>query len=87
MRIITCTERVYRLQHYSQVVAAYTTMKTTFNLTILITVLRRAHRIGVAYEDVKKPRYIIAKNRISVFMLNALHYITVSRAVCEVYLI
>ena len=87
MGIITCTERVYRLQHYSQAVAAYITMKTTFNLTILITGLPRAHRDGAAYQDVKKPRNIIAKNGISVFMLNVLHYVTVSRAVCEVYLI
>ena len=36
-------------------------------------------------EDVKEPRYIIAKNAMLVFMLNGLNYITV-RAVCKVYL-
>ena len=77
MRIIICPEKVYRLQHYSQVVATYITMKTTFNLTILITGLPRAHSDGV-----KKPRYIIAENGISVFMVNVWRYITVSRAVC-----
>ena len=82
MRIIIFPEKIYRLQHYSQVVAAYITMKTTFNLTILITGLSRAHRDGVAYHDVKKPRYIIAKNGISVFMVNVWHYVTVTRTVC-----
>ena len=36
--------------------------------------------------DFKKTLYIIAKNALSVFMLNVLYYITVSRAVCKVYL-
>ena len=48
--------------------------------------LPRAHSEGIAYQDVKEPWYIIAKNTMSFFMLNVLNYITVSRAVCKVYL-
>ena len=40
----------------------------------------RAHSNAVAYQHVKEPRYIIAKNAMLVFMLNVLNYITVSRA-------
>ena len=39
---------------------------------------------SVAYPDVKKPWYIIAKNAMLV-MLNVLNHITVSKAVCKVY--
>ena len=46
--------------------------------------LPRAHREGVAYQDVKKPRYVITKNAMSAFMLNVLSYITASRAACKV---
>ena len=86
MYTTACTERVCRLQHYSQVVAAYITLKTICSLTVSITGLPRAHSDGVASQDVKEPRYIIAKNAMSAFMLNVLNYITVSRAVCKVYL-
>ena len=55
-------------------------------LTISITGLPRGHNDGVAYQDVKEPRYIIVKYAMSVFMLNVLNYIGVSRAVCKVYL-
>ena len=74
MRTTACTERVCRLQHYLQVVAAYITQQTICSLTVSITGFPRAHSDGVAYQDVKELRYIIAK------------YITVSRAVCKVYL-
>ena len=77
MHITACTERVCHLQHYSQVVAAYTTLQTICSLTVSTTGLPRAHSVGVAYQDVKEPWYIIAKNAILV---------TVSRAVCKVYL-
>ena len=84
MRTTTCTEKVCRLQHYSQVVAANITLQKICNLTVSITGLPRAYSDGVAYQDVKKSRYIIAKNAMSVFMLNVLNYISVSRAVCKV---
>ena len=42
-----------------------------------------AHSNDVAYQDVKEPRYIIAKNAMLVFMLNVLNYITVSRALSK----
>ena len=86
MRPTVCTERVCRLQHYLQVVAAHITLQTICSLTVSITRLTRVHSDGVAYQDVKEPRYIIAKNAMSVFILNVLNYITVSRAVCKVYL-
>ena len=86
MRTTACTERVCRLQHYLQVVAGYTTLQTIYSLTVSITGLQRSHSDGVAYEDAKKPRYIIVKNPMLVFMLNVWNYITVSRAVCKVYL-
>ena len=50
-----------------------------------ITGLPSAHSNGVVYQDVKEPPYIIAKNAMSVLMLNVLNYIIVSRAVCKVY--
>ena len=86
MRTTTCTERVCRLQHYSQVVAAYITLQTICSLTVSTTRLSRAHRNSEAFQDVKKPRYIIAKNAMLVFILNILHYITIRKAVCKVYL-
>ena len=44
------------------------------SLTVSITGLPRAHSDGVAYQDVKETRYvIIAKNAMSVFMLNVLN--------------
>ena len=60
--------------------------QTFCSLTVSITGLPRAHTNGVAYEDVKEPQHMIAKSAMSVFILNVLNYITVSRAVCEVYL-
>ena len=86
MRPTVCTERGCCLQHYLQVVAAYITLQTICSLTVSITRLTRVHSDGVAYQDVKEPRYIIAKNAMPVFILNILNYITVSRAVCKVYL-
>ena len=61
MHTIACTERVYHLQHYSQVVIACITLKTVCSLMVSITGLPRAHSNGVAYQDVKEPRYIIPK--------------------------
>ena len=46
-----CTERVCRLQYYSQVVAVYITLQTICSLTISISGLPRAHSDGVAYPD------------------------------------
>ena len=83
MRTTTCTERICYLQRYSQVVAAYINLQTICSLTVSITGFPRAHSDGVVYQDVKEPRYIIANNAMSVFMLNILNYITVSRAVCK----
>ena len=60
-------------------------MQTMFRLMVSMTALPRAPNNGVAYQDVKEPLCIIAKNAILVFMLNILDYITVSRAVCKVY--
>ena len=53
---------------------------------VSITGLTRAHSDSAAYQDVKELRYIITKNAMSVFMLNVWNYITVSKAVCKVYL-
>ena len=86
MRTTTCTERFCRLQHYSQVVEAYITLKTICSLTVSITGLPRAHSDGVVYQEVNEPRYIIAKNAMSIFMMNAVNYITLCRAICKVYL-
>ena len=55
-------------------------------MAVSVAGLPRAHIDGVAHEDVKEPRYIVAKIAKSVFMLNVLNYITVSRAVLKVYL-
>ena len=86
MRTTTCTEKACRLQHYPQVVAAYITLKTVCSLPTSITGFPRAHSNGVAYQGVKEPRYIFPKTAMSVFILNVLNYISVSRAVCKVYL-
>ena len=86
MRTTACTERFCRLQHYSQVVVAYITLQAICSLTVSITRLPRAHSNGEAFQDVKKRRYIIAKNAMLVFILNILHYITIRKAVCKVYL-
>ena len=85
MQITTCTERGCHLQQYSQVVTAYISLQTIWSLTVSIFGLARAHSDSVAYQDVKESQYI-AKNAMSVFMLNVLNYITVSRAVCKVFL-
>ena len=61
MRATACTERVCQLQHYSQLVAAYITLQTICSRTVSITGLPRAHSDGVAYQNVKEPRHIIAK--------------------------
>ena len=81
-----CTERVSHIQHYSQVVAVYTTLQTICSLMVSMTGLPKAYSDGVAYPDVKEPQYSIAKKTILVFILNVLNYVTVSRAVCKVYL-
>ena len=86
MRTTASTERVCPLQHYSQVVAAYITLQTICSLTVWIIRLPRAHSNGEAFQDVKKPRYIIAKNSVLVFIMNILHYITIRKSVCKVYL-
>ena len=85
-RTTACTERICCLQHYSEVLAAYITLQTICSLTVSNTGLLRAQSDGVAYQNVKEPRYIIAKNAMSVFILNVLNNITVSIAVCKVYL-
>ena len=86
MQITTCTERGCHLQQYSQVVTAYISLQTIWSLAVSIFGLAKAHGDSVAYQDVKESQYIIAKNAMSVFMLNVLNYITVSRAVCKVLL-
>ena len=53
---------------------------------VSIAGLARAHSDGAVYQNVKEPQYIIAKNAMSVFMLNVLNYMTVSRAVSKVTL-
>ena len=53
---------------------------------VSITGLPRAQSDGVAYQDVKERRCIIAKNVMSFLTLNVLIYKIVSRAVCKVYL-
>ena len=70
MRTTAWTDRVCHLQHYLKVFAAY------------ITELA-GHCDCVAYQDVKEPWYIIAKNAMLVFMLNVLNYTTQLRAVCK----
>ena len=61
MRTTTCTKRACRLHYYSQVGVAYPA--TISSLTVSIIGLPRAHSNGVAYQDVKEPRYIIAKTK------------------------
>ena len=63
MRTTTCTKRVCRLRYYSQVGVAYIIQQTISSLAVSITGLPRAHSNGVAYQDVKEPRYIIAKKK------------------------
>ena len=63
MRTTTCTKRVCRLRYYSQVGVAYIIQQTISSLAVSITGLPRAHSNGVAYQDVKEPRYIIAKTK------------------------
>ena len=55
-------------------------------MAVSIASLQGAHIDDTAHQDVKEPRYIIAKIAMSVFMLNVLNYITVRRVVCKVYL-
>ena len=55
----------FHLQHYSSVVAAYITQQTICSLMVSITGLPRTQSDGVAYQDVKERRYIIAKNVMS----------------------
>ena len=86
MLTTTCTERFCCLQHYWQVAEACITLKTISSLTVSITGFPRAHSDGVTYQEVKEPRYIISKNAMTVFMMNVLNYINLSRAVCKVYL-
>ena len=78
----TCTERECRLQHYLQVVAYYITLQTICSLMVSITGLPRTGSDGVAYQDLKEPRYIIEKNAMSIFMLNVSSYVSKSRTVC-----
>ena len=44
--------------------------------------LPRTDSDGVAYQDLKEPRYIIEKNAMSIFMLNVSSYVSKSRTVC-----
>ena len=60
MRTTACKERVCCQQHYLQVIAAYITLQTICSLTVSITGFIN-HRDRVSYQDVKGPRYIIAK--------------------------
>ena len=60
-----------RLQHYSQVVAAYITMQTVSGLTVSITGLPRAHSDGVVYQDVKEPlAYYSKKCHVGMYVLS-----------------
>ena len=86
MLATTGREIVWHLQHYSQVVTAYITLETICSSTVSVTGLPSAHRGDVVYQDVKEPRYIVAKNVTSVFKLNVLNYMIASRAACKVYL-
>ena len=61
-RTTACTEIIYRLQHYSQLVAAYITQSIS-SLTVSINRLSRAHSDGASCQDLKEPWYIIAKNK------------------------
>ena len=78
----TCTERDCHLQHYLQVLADCITLQTICSLMVSITGLPRTHSDGVVYQDLKEPLYIIAKNAMSIFMVNVLSYVSKSRAVC-----
>ena len=83
MLATTGREIVWHLQYYSQVVTAYITLETICSSTVSVTGLPSAHRGDVV---VKEPRYIVAKNVMSVFKLNVLKYMIASRAACKVYL-
>ena len=63
IRTVTCTKRVCHLHYYSQVGVAYIIVQTISSLTVSITGLPMAHSNGVAYQDVKEPRYIIATKK------------------------
>ena len=77
--------KTQRLQPYSQIVGPYITLQTICSLAaVSVTGLPRIQSNGAGYQDVKEPGNIIAKNAMSVFMLNVLNYITVSRSVCKV---
>ena len=52
--------------------SSYITLHTICSLMVSITGLPRTHGDGVAYQDIKEPRYIIAKNAMSYFMLKLL---------------
>ena len=65
MHNTTYTERVCRLQHYSQVVAAYITLQTICNLTESIIGLLRAHSDGVAYHGVAYLCILLQKSNVS----------------------
>ena len=74
--IVDVYYRLYRkslLSTTSPLHYPYITQQTICSLTVCITGLPRAHSDGVAYHDVKEPRYIIAKYPMSVFMLNVLN--------------
>ena len=58
-------------------------MQTICSLTVSITGFPKTHSDSVAYQDVKEPWYIIAKNAMLVFMLTVLKYIFVNRTVCN----
>ena len=52
--------------------ATLITQQTICCLMVSITGLARDYSNNVAYQDVKKPQYIIAKNAMSVFTLTVL---------------
>ena len=65
MHNTTCTERVCRLQLYSQVVAVYITLQTICNLTESIIGLLRAHSDGVPYHGVAYLCILLQKSNVS----------------------
>ena len=87
MRTITCKERVYRLQHYSQVVAAYITMPEICSLTLLTTGLPGTHRDGVAYQLWQYYTRVYYCKKYNVCLhAECFEIYHCKRAVCKVYL-
>ena len=83
MRTTVCTERLPSATLFTGNCSLHH-LANNLQFDGIIAGLARAHSDGVVYQDVKEPQYIIAKNAMSVFMLNVLNYMTVSSAVSKV---